>query len=250
MLDKDARDIKKIQDLLFEDEEESGIGRERQFKWKNVDNKWADDDQGLVPSVNEDGANGRQSDDENEGEWRKIRHERELLLQETNASSAGGSSGTLVSPIVVDGGGVKRKITIIKSAGNASKLMADSRESPFLIGKSGIDGGGQAKRNSFLQRDAQTLSKLAAFASKGNDGSSTDVDGGVVIPAVAVAAKQRNFLFTTLSPAAAAEKSMTKRKSDENADGAKLVKKAKLASSEMTATAAPNSKRRLLDILT
>lgn len=80
MLDQDIREVRRIQEMLFEDEE--GAVRQRQFRWKNAEN-------GLGFSLddprkeNADGeANAGSGDEENEHLWRKIRYEREQLLLE------------------------------------------------------------------------------------------------------------------------------------------------------------------------
>lgn len=80
MLDQDIREVRKIKEMLFEDEE--GAVRQRQFRWKNSDN-------GLGFSLddprnqNGDGeAYEGSGDEENEHLWRKIRYEREQLLLE------------------------------------------------------------------------------------------------------------------------------------------------------------------------
>lgn len=36
MLDDDTREVKLLQELLLEDGEMHGTGRQRQFKWKNI----------------------------------------------------------------------------------------------------------------------------------------------------------------------------------------------------------------------
>lgn len=130
VLDKDASDIKKIQELLFEDEEDNGLGRERQFKWKNVDNNW--DEQKNGDEANDAGA--AHSDEENEEQWRKMRHERELMLKENggvNDSSLTTTFNASVTPIT-DVPVVKKRITIVKSASNTPTLGVN-RDSTFLI---------------------------------------------------------------------------------------------------------------------
>jgi len=80
MLDQDIREVRKIQEMLFEDEE--GAVRQRQFRWKNAENGagFSLDD---TRNENADGdANEGSGDEENEHLWRKIRYEREQLLLE------------------------------------------------------------------------------------------------------------------------------------------------------------------------
>lgn len=135
VLEKDASDIKKIQELLFEDEEDNGLGRERQFKWKNVDSNW--DEQKNRDEADDAGAAAhRDSDEENEEQWRKMRHERELMLKEnggvndTNLTTTFNASDTPNTDVTT----VKKRITIVKSASNTPKLGVN-RDSPFLINK-------------------------------------------------------------------------------------------------------------------
>lgn len=79
MLDQDAREVKLIQEMFVEDEERDGVGRERKFRWMNVDNSFILEDQNkLHPNVLEE----HNSDDENEELWRKMRFERDSFLKE------------------------------------------------------------------------------------------------------------------------------------------------------------------------
>lgn len=79
MLDQDAREVKLIQEMFMEDEERDGIGRDRKFRWMNVDNSFILEDQNkLNPNVLEE----HNSDDENEELWRKMRFERDSFLKE------------------------------------------------------------------------------------------------------------------------------------------------------------------------
>lgn len=79
ILDQDAREVKLIQEMFVEDEERDGIGRDRKFRWMNVDNSiLLEDPNKLNPSEIED----HNSDNENEENWRKMRFERDSILQE------------------------------------------------------------------------------------------------------------------------------------------------------------------------
>lgn len=76
VLDQDNREVRLLQELLLEDGELHGAGRERKFKWKNADSMtWEedepkDDEQEEIEEI------------ESELEWRKSRHEREVFLAE------------------------------------------------------------------------------------------------------------------------------------------------------------------------
>lgn len=79
VLDQDAREVKILQEMLLEDEENDGVGRERKFRWRNVDNSLSLEND--IRKEDEKALNN-DSDDENELLWRKMRFERELILKE------------------------------------------------------------------------------------------------------------------------------------------------------------------------
>ncbi|KAF7279020.1 hypothetical protein GWI33_007661 [Rhynchophorus ferrugineus] len=77
ILDDDTREVKMLQELLLDDGELHGTGRQRQFKWKNIDQ--GDDD------ASEEKTNDEEiymEEEESEEQWRKKRHEREMFLKE------------------------------------------------------------------------------------------------------------------------------------------------------------------------
>lgn len=65
-----------MQELLLEDGELHGSGRERQFRWKNIDNIAEGEEQ----QRNEDDV--YLDEEESEEQWRKKRYEREMFLKE------------------------------------------------------------------------------------------------------------------------------------------------------------------------
>lgn len=81
-IDEDAREVRIIKEMLFEEEEERG-DRERKFRWKHLDNQSNVTD---MPTCAEDEGATHESDDENEIEWRRRRYEREQLLKEQLAA--------------------------------------------------------------------------------------------------------------------------------------------------------------------
>ncbi|EDW18077.1 uncharacterized protein Dmoj_GI12289 [Drosophila mojavensis] len=191
MLDQDIREVRKIKDMLFEDEE--GAVRQRQFRWKNADN-------GLGFSLddprNQNGdaeANEGSGDEENEHLWRKIRYEREQLLLEKGLKEATVGSGLPLSPAVTNSNTTIRKLTII----TAKKTTVEAKKSsPFLISKTSQQQQQQqrAVRGSFLVRDKETLNKLAGLTK----GSAGDLDGAAGTVSVK-SAKAKNFVFATLT---------------------------------------------------
>ena len=93
MLDQDKQDVRFLQELLLEDGEMHGSGRQRQFRWKNIGYflKYLQHCIYLIccftdaktENVNEDCEVNTYAEDDNENEeqWRKMRFERENYLQ-------------------------------------------------------------------------------------------------------------------------------------------------------------------------
>lgn len=83
LLDDDSRQVKLLQEMLLEDGELHGTGRERQFKWKNIDSVIETDE----TKRGEDDIYLEEEEEENEEQWRKRRHEREMFLKEKSKKS-------------------------------------------------------------------------------------------------------------------------------------------------------------------
>lgn len=143
LLDADQREVRIITEQLLPEEEELGAQRERQFKWKNMnDSNWATEG---GDQVGDDGATASQqpgSDDENEEEWRKMRHEREQLLKDlkdghaaADLTDARQEDETLNGSATADAAVRKRKITVIRKSGTPQQLQT-AKQPSFLIGKS------------------------------------------------------------------------------------------------------------------
>ncbi|XP_049532967.1 claspin [Anopheles darlingi] len=203
MLDQDNREVEQLKDLFLEDEEKEA-GRIRQFRWKNVEKTFNLDYDKQAQDPEQSQENGDDSDEETEILWRKMRHERTMLLKEKKVelSETDEYETTLLSSVntttLIEGqennqslGNVtaigKRRLTIIKKR-VATSVAPTKEEVPFLISNSSIAQGHKA---SFLSRDEETLSKIATL-SKANP----DVEGS----STALAAKSRNFVFAALNP--------------------------------------------------
>ncbi|KAH8240034.1 hypothetical protein KR032_010500, partial [Drosophila birchii] len=190
MLDQDIREVRKIQDMLFEDDE--GAVRQRQFRWKNAENGFSLEDH--RPENGE--ANEGSGDEENEHLWRKIRYEREQLLLEKGlkAEAASPLSTSMMNNSSTPGSSIRR-LNII----TAKKTTVEvKKSSPFLISKTVTGNKLQQKgavRGSFLVRDQDTLTKLAAGLSKGSAGDASGEAGTVSVKT----AKAKNFVFATLT---------------------------------------------------
>ncbi|EDV96043.1 claspin [Drosophila grimshawi] len=196
MLDQDIREVRKIKDMLFEDDE--GAVRQRQFRWKNAENDlgFSLDDSRLEKGDGE--ANEGSGDEENEHLWRKVRYEREQLLLEKGLKRETTGTASPLSPAVANSnttGGTVRKLTIITAK---KTTMEMKKNSPFLISKSVNSAQQQqqqrAVRGSFLVRDKETLNKLAGMTK----GAAGDVDGTAGTVSVNTA-RAKNFVFATLT---------------------------------------------------
>lgn len=151
LLDADQREVRIISDQLLK-VEEMGAQRERQFKWKNMnDTNWASEGDALAGGGDlEAGSQQPASDDENEEEWRKMRYEREQMLRDLKSRPATeerpdeqtaadevtvvGDGEALNGTLPENGAGRKRKITVIRRSGTPQQLQS-AKEPSFLIGK-------------------------------------------------------------------------------------------------------------------
>lgn len=134
VIDQDLREVKAIQDMLF-DEEEDGADRDRKFRWKNVDNLFNPEDGRRAL----DNDQGPASDEENEEIWRKMRHERNSLLQsdEYASSQVSVTSTTISLDNNTVGSGSKKRLTVVRTKTSLSQTETSTKkDSPFLISKS------------------------------------------------------------------------------------------------------------------
>lgn len=174
VLDDDIKQQKKIESLLFEDEENDGVGRERKFRWKNQP-------QGFLPenenAMDANLAENDDSDGESEIAWRKMRHERETFLSEQsmkmtddtmsedtlfldpNSQMVSSSSTSMMA---------KRKFRFIKTDSMIGSTIKETakKESPFLIKMVDMK---KYKNASFLNRGDDALTRIASFLSRKDD---------------------------------------------------------------------------------
>jgi len=80
LLDQDQRDVRLFQELFLEDGDlhSDGGGRQRQFRWKNVDSEGTEDNR---PKTQEEEAE-EGTEEQDDLTWRKMRSEREKWLQQ------------------------------------------------------------------------------------------------------------------------------------------------------------------------
>lgn len=188
LLDEDKREVRMLQELLFEDGDlYSESKRERKFRWKNIDKP--DDNNDPMPLEDKDGVLDLSDDDD--GQWRKIRYEREKFLAdkaslnpEINLNNETFKIGmkivkkrridetqtedTCVETFdsKADSGMPRTMAEII----NASKFGDKSRVIQTIM-----------QRQSFLARGTESLNRLAALAKQGS----------APLPSL----KRKNFVF-------------------------------------------------------
>lgn len=166
------------------------MGRDRKFRWRNNPEGFSMDDENARDME----LMGDELEDESEANWRKMRHEREMMIIEQNLNADNTQGEILLldqnSQTVSTSNSMfltKRKITVVKSA--ASMDQEAKANSPFLISKY---NNSITSRSSFLSRDENTLSKLANFTK--STGETANPNSFVT--------NRGNFVFASLSPVA------------------------------------------------
>ena len=125
-MNKDAREINYLKEMLLEEKGEATSGRERQFRWKNLDTSDVHNENNHRDSADAaDNGGGGGSEEENEEEWRKMRYERSLVLEESSICTK------KETPLESTNISVKSK-RIRKILKNSPAFQADR---PFLICK-------------------------------------------------------------------------------------------------------------------
>ncbi|XP_063976383.1 claspin [Diachasmimorpha longicaudata] len=218
VMDEDKRDVRMLKEMLFDDGDlhEDGQGRERKFRWKNIDKIGLED----APTNEEDAGEEEIHEGDNELEWRKLRLERQKFLEEKSReegdSELGG--GQLFS---LGLRALKRNHTSVLEAASrteivrktivprsASELMQCSLKASRIVNTA-------AKRGSFLSRGDEVLARLAVMTKQ------ADVVG--LAPK-----KGANFVFSHLSPSVNGETEEGDGDDDEGREKGKLARKRKL----------------------
>ncbi|XP_066138261.1 claspin-like [Euwallacea fornicatus] len=147
MLDDDTREVKLLQELLLEDGEMHGAGRQRQFKWKNID-------------LNGDQTEERKDEDdiyldeeESEEQWRKQRHQREMYLKKQQEKSRG-QDLLQSSQFLKIGQKILQRSVSLNSQHNEKTETSPDKSLIFNL---------QNKRGSFLNRSDQVLQRVAEY---------------------------------------------------------------------------------------
>nr|XP_033333532.1 claspin-like isoform X1 [Megalopta genalis] len=176
LLDEDQKEVRILKELLFEEGDLfSESGRERKFKWKNINKQDANDQ--SQPCEDKDGCVDL-SDEEDEAKWRKIRHEREKFLAEKminvdteiesdlNNSQIFKFGMKILKKRRIDGNQTEN--TLLDSSVSAAETrmphtVAEMLNSSDLKGNSRVIHKVLRKR-SILARGEETLARLAVLA--------------------------------------------------------------------------------------
>ncbi|KAI5748240.1 hypothetical protein M8J77_023381 [Diaphorina citri] len=187
ILDDDNREVKLLQEMLLEDGElhSDGPGRQRQFRWSNVDDNA---DLRITAHFSDDSEPEDKGEDKEEDEtWRKISLERELYLEsqkdkleQMELLEAESSSSEVTRTVILND--LKNKVVRAAESKVPSELPIKSPDSKLhaLMGL-------HKRSGSFLTRGAQSWVRL----SKITQGVGDDMDRKIV-------KKRGNFVFAAL----------------------------------------------------
>ncbi|KAL2729052.1 claspin-like [Vespula squamosa] len=175
ILDQDQREVRMLQELLFEDGDlhTEGNGRERKFKWKNIDKLGENNEASRVDDDTNAGLDLQEN--ENELEWCKLRHERDKFLEEKKRAVDEEIEEDLgKSEIFKFGVKLLKKIESEQSekqdsSGNGNEPMIEPimpRNLSDLLNAPGLEGRKSAintimKKRSFLSRGEEELDRIA-----------------------------------------------------------------------------------------
>ncbi|XP_054262565.1 claspin-like [Macrosteles quadrilineatus] len=183
MMKEDKKQVKLLQEMLLEDGElHSDNKRERLFRWSNNLAFGEGDNKAELDSDEEKG-----EEDEDEENWRKTRHERELFLQEHKSKLEKMESLELEesdSQLLRLGQKALKRLNSNSQEPRltpptlSNPLASPDAKKPFVL----------PKRGSFLNRGAQTLSRIAQIVSSSSDGP------------IHQPKNSRNFVFASISP--------------------------------------------------
>ncbi|KYN30289.1 Claspin like protein [Trachymyrmex cornetzi] len=178
ILDEDKREVRLLKELLFEDGDlhSDGMGRERKFKWKNIDklgnniemSQISDENEGLVDV----------QDDEEEAKWSKLKNERDRFLEERMKRSNSEIEDELCHSKIFKLGleavkkikgneSQKRDTSLdkVNSFENIEPIMP--RNITDLLNGPSI-GKNVIKKRSLLTRGEESLARIASLAKQGD----------------------------------------------------------------------------------
>ncbi|KAK9729121.1 hypothetical protein QE152_g16063 [Popillia japonica] len=193
ILDDDNHEVKILQELLLDDGEMYGNGRERQFRWKNIDSLGNEPD-----NTKPDDGEMYLDEDEDEEKWRKMRYEREVFLKKQLERS---QSLDLEENVVTTANsqimklGQKAIQRSISASQNDNVTIQENKTNGTIQEKKTITAkllstSLLSKRGSFLTRSDQVLQRVAEFTRTLNaDGGSTKNSRKVIFNVVSESTK-------------------------------------------------------------
>ncbi|CAB3245905.1 unnamed protein product [Arctia plantaginis] len=225
VLDQDKREVRLLQELLFEDGDLGGGHRQRKFRWKNE----GDEESGTIP---DDFTDTQEEEFESEEQWRKQRHEREVFLRQMQKQDEeeGSPNVTVNRTTIIKANLISKSMSTLLMEVNQSKT--ETVDSPIVTEKKTVKDVPSPKKSfsilqqkyhsSVLNRGSGALARLAALATPL---AAADDD---VPKTSSLASRKRNFVFAALTPDEDKPKVTIKRKADVNTGTPKLVKKIRL----------------------
>ncbi|XP_059053446.1 claspin-like [Achroia grisella] len=225
VLDQDKREVRIIQELMFEDGDLGAGGRQRKFRWRNAD------DEEEVGTMPEEFADTQEEEFESEEQWRKQRHEREVFLRQMEHKDDKPEDNLNMSinrTTIIKANLCSRTMSSLLSQVN--KTTNEMKNSPSVPEKKNSKDVPSPKKafavfqqnyhGSLLSRGRGALARLAALATP----LAVDDDApkiGSLLPS-----NKRNFVFAALTQEDN-EPKVQKRKAETNIGTPKLVKKMK-----------------------
>lgn len=236
VLDQDKREVRLLQELLFEDGDLGGGHRQRKFRWRNAD----DEEAGTIPGEFAD--TQEEFEFESEEQWRKQRHEREVFLRQmqNQDDDDGKVNVTVDRTSIIKANLSSKSMSTLLMEVNQSKIETIS--TPAAPEKKSTKDVPSPKKSfsilqqnyhgSLLTRGRGALARLAALVTP----LAVDDDAPKIS---SLAPNKRNFVFATVTPDDKTPKVTIKRKADVSTP--KLVKKMRIEEKQN------NSKSSLLD---
>ncbi|XP_062532207.1 claspin [Bombyx mori] len=241
VMDQDKREVRIIQELLFEDGDLGDGHRQRKFRWRNNE----DDEQ--MGTIVGDYTDTQEEDFESEEQWRKQRHEREIFLKQMQSKDDNEDCNISIDRTTIIKANLcsKTMSTLLQEMKKTDTRKTEDQEKYISAEKKSTRDIPSPKKaysifqqnyhGSLLTRGNGALARLAALATPLaiNDDSPKV---GSLVPT-----NRRNFVFSSVTPDK--EPKGMKRKADSKPDTPRLMKKLKATDKQTL------SKNSLLDHL-
>ncbi|XP_052756719.1 claspin [Galleria mellonella] len=225
VLDQDKREVRIIQELMFEDGDLGVGGRQRKFRWRNTDGEEE------VGTMSDDFADTQEEEFESEEQWRKQRHEREVYLRQMEQKQDETEDNLNMSinrTTIIKANLCSRTMSNLLS--EVKKTTDDKANSPTVLEKKtnkdipspkkAFAVFQQSYHGSLLSRGRGSLARLAALATP------LAVDDDAPKFSSLLPSNKKNFVFAALSQEDNKPK-VTKRKAETKIGTPRLVKKMK-----------------------